>query len=78
MTIIEAAVSAGSVIGGVSSSYVLRAVGNVYLLLISTLLFVIAYIFTNVCLKESLANAVPVSCNHLSFLFKGEKPLIKM
>lgn len=62
MTIIEAAVSAGSVIGGVASSYVLRAVGNIdYLLLISTLLFVIAYIFTNVCLKESLANAVPVS-----------------
>ncbi|XP_026494284.2 probable peptidoglycan muropeptide transporter SLC46 [Vanessa tameamea] len=58
MTIVEASVSAGSVIGAVASSYVLRAVGNVYLLLISAMLFVVAYVFTNVCLKESLANAV--------------------
>lgn len=60
MTIMEASVSAGSVVGAVASSYVLKAVGHVYLLVISTVLFLIAYIFTNVCLKESLAGVVRV------------------
>ncbi|XP_034835655.1 probable peptidoglycan muropeptide transporter SLC46 [Maniola hyperantus] len=58
MTVVEASVSAGSVIGAVASSYVLRAVGIVYLLLIAATLFVIAYVFTTICLKESLVGAV--------------------
>ncbi|XP_045777870.1 proton-coupled folate transporter-like [Maniola jurtina] len=58
MTVFEAAVSAGSVIGAVASSYVMRAVGIVYLLLIAASLFVTAYIFTIICLKESLVGAV--------------------
>ncbi|CAH0713274.1 unnamed protein product, partial [Brenthis ino] len=59
MTIVEASVSAGSVTGAILSSFVLRAVGHVYLLVISTLLFVIAYLFTKICIKESLPQAVP-------------------
>ncbi|CAH2267017.1 proton-coupled folate transporter-like [Pararge aegeria] len=59
MTVVEASVSAGTVVGAITSSYVLRAVGNVYLLLISTSLFVIAYLFTTICLNESLVGAVP-------------------
>ncbi|XP_050681466.1 solute carrier family 46 member 3-like [Leptidea sinapis] len=58
MTIVEASVSVGSVIGSVASSYLLRAVGNVYLLLITSSLYVIAYVFTNVVLEESLRGAV--------------------
>ncbi|CAH2042464.1 unnamed protein product, partial [Iphiclides podalirius] len=58
MTILEAAVSIGSVIGSMASSYVLRAVGNVYLLLITVTLQVTAYAFSNVFLKESLPGAV--------------------
>ncbi|XP_047519575.1 proton-coupled folate transporter-like isoform X1 [Pieris napi] len=57
MTIVEASVSAGSVIGSLASSYLLRAVGNVYLLLITAFLCVIAYVFTNCCLDESLPGA---------------------
>lgn len=60
MTVLEAGVSAGSVIGSMASSYLLRAVGNVYLLLIATALIVIAYVFTNVFVKESLEGAVQV------------------
>ncbi|CAK1584421.1 unnamed protein product [Parnassius mnemosyne] len=58
MTVVEAAVSVGSVIGSMASSYVLRAVGHVYLLLITVTLQVAAYVFTNVCLEESLPGAV--------------------
>ncbi|XP_068620175.1 probable peptidoglycan muropeptide transporter SLC46 [Battus philenor] len=58
MTLLEAVVSIGSVIGSIASSYVLRTVGVVYLLLITASLQVIAYIFTVVCLKESLPGAV--------------------
>ncbi|XP_013162941.1 PREDICTED: proton-coupled folate transporter-like [Papilio xuthus] len=58
MTLVETAVSIGSVIGAISSSYVLRAVGIVYLLLIATTLYVFAYVFTIVFLKESLQGAV--------------------
>ncbi|CAK1552498.1 unnamed protein product [Leptosia nina] len=57
MTIVEASVSVGSVIGSLVSSYLLRAVGNVYLLLITASLCVIAYVFTNCCLDESLPGA---------------------
>ncbi|XP_032519811.2 probable peptidoglycan muropeptide transporter SLC46 [Danaus plexippus] len=58
MTIVEASVSAGSVTGAILSSYLLRAVGSVYLLVICTGLSAIAYLFTNVFLKESLVGAV--------------------
>ncbi|CAG9563936.1 unnamed protein product [Danaus chrysippus] len=58
MTIVEASVSAGSVIGAILSSYVLRAVGSVYLLVICTALSAIAYLYTNVFLEESLVGAV--------------------
>ncbi|KPJ09641.1 Proton-coupled folate transporter [Papilio machaon] len=58
MTLVETAVSIGSVIGAISSSYVLSAVGIVYLLLIATTLYVVAYVFTILFLKESLQGAV--------------------
>ncbi|XP_031765661.1 proton-coupled folate transporter-like isoform X2 [Galleria mellonella] len=58
MTMMEIAVSAGSVVGSLISSYVLKAVGNVYLLLIAATLFVIAYAVTNIQLQESLTGAV--------------------
>lgn len=67
MTLLEAAVSVGSVVGGMASSYVLRAVGNVYLLLITTTLQVTAYTFSNVCMKESLPGAVKVFFVTISF-----------
>lgn len=60
MTILEAAVSLGSVVGSLLSSHVLRLVGNVYLILIAAALNVVAYVFTNVCLRESLAGATQV------------------
>lgn len=60
MTLVETAVSIGSVIGAMASSYVLRAVGIVYLLLIAATLYVFAYVFTIVFLKESLQGAVEV------------------
>ncbi|CAG5048892.1 unnamed protein product [Parnassius apollo] len=56
MTVVEAAVSVGSVTGSIASSYVLRAVGHVYLLAVT--LQVAAYVFTNVCLEEPLRGAV--------------------
>ncbi|KAI5642980.1 major facilitator superfamily domain-containing protein [Phthorimaea operculella] len=58
MTIVQAVVSLGSVIGGVASSYLLKLVGNVYLLLIVAALNVIAYAYTNVYIKESLTGAI--------------------
>lgn len=56
----EAAVGLGSVVGSLLSAPVLRLVGNVYLILIATTLNVIAYVFTNVCIRESLVGAVQV------------------
>lgn len=61
MTILEASVSAGSVVGGIASAYVLRAVGMTYLLLIGATLNALAYAFTNICLKESLTECARVS-----------------
>ncbi|KAI8420013.1 hypothetical protein MSG28_008611 [Choristoneura fumiferana] len=58
MTLLEATFSAGSIVGAVMSSYLLRSVGNVYLLLIVTALYVIGYAFTNVYLNESLTGAL--------------------
>uniref|UniRef100_A0A2A4JNQ2 Major facilitator superfamily (MFS) profile domain-containing protein n=1 Tax=Heliothis virescens TaxID=7102 RepID=A0A2A4JNQ2_HELVI len=58
MTLMEATVGLGSVVGGLLSPYVLRMVGNVYLLLIATALNVVAYVFSNVCLRESLSGAI--------------------
>ncbi|KAJ8717954.1 hypothetical protein PYW07_005884 [Mythimna separata] len=73
MTIMEASVGLGSVVGSLLSSHVLRLVGNVYLLLIATTLNVIAYVFTNVCLMESLAGAVGGSITSvLDFLLVRE------
>lgn len=50
----------GSLMGSILSSYILRAVGNVYLLLIVATLDVISYAYTNVWIKESLVGAVKV------------------
>ncbi|XP_041984971.1 proton-coupled folate transporter-like [Aricia agestis] len=77
MTILEASVSAGSVIGSIASSYLLRAVGNVYLLLISTSLCVIGYLFTNVFLSESLPNATPGGLKSLLDLSLVKEMMVK-
>ncbi|XP_053614678.1 probable peptidoglycan muropeptide transporter SLC46 isoform X2 [Plodia interpunctella] len=61
MTLMEIAVSAGSVVGSLACSNLLKAVGNVYMLLIAASIFVIAYSVTNVWLQESLVGAVPGS-----------------
>ncbi|KAG6456780.1 proton-coupled folate transporter [Manduca sexta] len=58
MTILQAAVSAGIVVGSLLSPHVIRAVGNVYLLLIGTFLNVLAYAITNICLVESITGAI--------------------
>lgn len=63
MTILGASVSAGSVLGGLFSAHLLRAVGNVYLLLIGASLNVFAYAFTNIFLRESLEGAIQVKLN---------------
>lgn len=70
MTIVEASFSAGSVLGSLASSYLLRAVGNVYLLLIAASLCVIAYVFTNCCLDESLPGAKKVLFSMLAWQTK--------
>lgn len=57
----EAAFSAGNFLGSLSSSYLIMAVGNVFVLLIIAVLNVIAYVFTNICLPESLPGALKVS-----------------
>lgn len=73
MTIMQASVGLGSVIGSLLSSHVLRLVGNVYLLLIATTLNVIAYAFTNVYLRESLTGAIEGSITSvLDFLLVKE------
>ncbi|KAJ8717304.1 hypothetical protein PYW08_005703 [Mythimna loreyi] len=73
MTIMEASVGLGSVVGSLLSAHVLRLVGNVYLLLIAASLNVIAYVFTNVCLRESLAGAIEGSVTSvLDFLLVKE------
>ncbi|XP_013187573.2 probable peptidoglycan muropeptide transporter SLC46 isoform X1 [Amyelois transitella] len=59
MTLMEIAVSAGSVVGSLACSHLLKAVGNVYMLLIAASIFVLAYAVTNVWLQESLVGAVP-------------------
>ncbi|XP_059060801.1 proton-coupled folate transporter-like isoform X1 [Achroia grisella] len=58
MTMMEISVSAGSVVGSLISSYILKAIGNVYLLLIAATLFVTAYAITNIRLQESLTGAI--------------------
>ncbi|KAM3963294.1 putative peptidoglycan muropeptide transporter SLC46 [Aphomia sociella] len=58
MTMMEVAVSVGSMVGSLLSSHILAAVGNVYLLLIAATLFVMAYAVTNIRLEESLTGAV--------------------
>ncbi|XP_026729440.1 proton-coupled folate transporter-like [Trichoplusia ni] len=58
MIMLEVAVGCGSVVGSLLSPYALRVFGNVYLLLIVTTLNVIAYVFTNVYLRESLTGAL--------------------
>ncbi|KAL0820576.1 hypothetical protein ABMA28_006421 [Loxostege sticticalis] len=73
MTILEAAVSAGSVIGSLLSAHLLKAIGNVYLLLLVASLYVIAYAFTNVHLRESLNGALPGGiCSVLDILLVKE------
>ncbi|XP_061720375.1 probable peptidoglycan muropeptide transporter SLC46 [Cydia pomonella] len=73
MTVVEAAISAGSIVGSVLSSYLLFYVGNVYLLLIVTALYVAAYAFTNVCLIESLTGVIQGGlCSVLDFLLVKE------
>ncbi|KAI8420017.1 hypothetical protein MSG28_008613 [Choristoneura fumiferana] len=73
MTLLEATFSAGSIVGAVMSSYLLRSVGNVYLLLIVTALYVIGYAFTNVYLNESLTGALRGGlCSVLDFLLVKE------
>lgn len=57
----EIAVSAGGVVGALACGHLLKAVGNVYLLLIVAGIQVLAYALTNICLQESLTGAVPVS-----------------
>ncbi|KAJ2948402.1 hypothetical protein O0L34_g7640 [Tuta absoluta] len=58
ITIVQASISLGSVIGALTSSYLLKLVGNVYLLLIAAALNVISYGYTNVYIKESLTGAI--------------------
>lgn len=60
MTILEASVSVGSFTGSLLSSYILKAIGPVYLLLAMATLNVIAYAFANVCIKESVTGAIQV------------------
>ncbi|XP_075980871.1 putative peptidoglycan muropeptide transporter SLC46 [Anticarsia gemmatalis] len=58
MTIMESAVSVGSIVGSLLSAHVLRLVGNTWLILIATTCNVLAYAFSNICLRESLTGAV--------------------
>lgn len=61
MTLLQATLSVGMVVGSLLSFYLIRAVGNVYLLLINASLASVAYAFTVINLKESIVGAVDVS-----------------
>ncbi|XP_038211163.1 proton-coupled folate transporter-like [Zerene cesonia] len=58
MTMVDATTTSGTVIGSILSSYLILSFGNVYLLLFAASLNVLAYAFTNVCIKESLNGAL--------------------
>lgn len=55
MNIVEASVSVGTVVGTLLSSYVLKAIGPVYIVLVMAALNVIAYSYSDVFLNESLS-----------------------
>lgn len=58
MTVMEASLSAGSIVGALFSPHVIRLVGNTWLILIATACNVVAYAFSNVYLRESLTGAI--------------------
>lgn len=60
MTLLEASLSLGSVVGSLLSAPVLNLVGNTWLILIAATCNVLAYAFSNVYIKESLTGAVQV------------------
>lgn len=61
MTILEASVAVGIMVGSIITFYLIRAVGNVYVILISASLAAIAYAFAVLHLRESLTGALDVS-----------------
>lgn len=60
MTLLNAILAGGAIVGSLASSPLAKCVGYVYLLCISTLLSFMALIFTVVCVKESLPGATKV------------------
>ncbi|XP_047996809.1 proton-coupled folate transporter-like [Leguminivora glycinivorella] len=56
---VEGAVAVGNIAGSMLSAHLLRLIGNTYLLLIVTALYVTAYSSTNIFLYESLTSAEP-------------------
>ncbi|XP_068620712.1 probable peptidoglycan muropeptide transporter SLC46 [Battus philenor] len=73
MTLVDATVSIGNVIGSLMSAYLIFIVGNVNLLLITATLIVLAYAFSNIYLKESLVGALEGGvCKILDWLYFKE------
>ncbi|XP_050681457.1 uncharacterized protein LOC126976873 isoform X2 [Leptidea sinapis] len=58
MTMIDATISSGTVIGSILSSYLILYLGNVNTLLICVTLIVTAYVITRLCIEESLTGAL--------------------
>ncbi|CAG5055610.1 unnamed protein product [Parnassius apollo] len=58
MTLVDATLSVGNVIGSLLSTYLILHIGNVNLLLLVACINVMAYTFTNIFLEESLTGAL--------------------
>ncbi|XP_032520132.2 probable peptidoglycan muropeptide transporter SLC46 [Danaus plexippus] len=58
MMILDGTMALGTFFGSMFSSYLIEAIGNVYVLLISATINVIAYAFTNIWIVESLTGAI--------------------
>ncbi|XP_039759663.1 solute carrier family 46 member 3-like isoform X2 [Pararge aegeria] len=58
MTILDATISLGTIAGNLFSTYLILTIGNVYLLLLTATLNVIAYSFANIWIMESLRGAL--------------------
>lgn len=60
MLILDGTFGGGTMLGSILSAHLLKAVGNVYLLLIVTAINVVAYVHTLLFVEESLAGAIRV------------------
>lgn len=71
--IVDATAAVGSILGSLVTSYLVLAIGNIYLLLLAATINVIGYAFTNIVIKESLVGALEVSVNATYYSMEIDK-----